>query len=228
MKDIDRVVRHLQEKHGTGTQRDDSIFERGMMANSLAKPRAEYPLIATPPRQLKIEMTNICNQRCVYCPNRDMRRAKGFIDAELVRSVVREAKELAINEIGFYTTGESLLHPQLPELIRYAKEQGIPYTFLDTNGALLTPDRAAALMDAGLDSLKYSCSAGTRETYRAIHGCDDFDRVLEHMRATHALRAARGGRKPHLAISYIVSRDNEAEIPRLRESAKPYIDEMPF
>lgn len=228
MKDIDRVVRHLHDKYSGNTSADNSIYERGMLDNSLAKPRAEYPLVAPPPRQMKIEMTNNCNQRCIYCPSRLMRRGKGLIDADLTRRVIREARELAIGEIGFYTTGESLLHPQLPEMIRYAKEQNIPYTFLDTNGAMLTPARAAALMDAGLDSLKYSCSAGTRETYRTIHGCDDFDRVLEHMRATHALRAARGVRKPHLAISYIVSRDNEAEIPRLRELAGPYVDEILF
>ena len=54
--------------------------------------------------------------------------------------------------------GEPLLHPDLVALIRYMKARGQQRNIvvLITNGFLLTPQKVAALNDAGLDMMQIS------------------------------------------------------------------------
>lgn len=49
--------------------------------------------------------------------------------------------------------------------------------YLTSNGSLATPERIRAVIDAGLDSLKFSVNAPQRKLYAFIHGHDDFDKV---------------------------------------------------
>lgn len=53
------------------------------------------------------------------------------------------------------TGGESLLHPDAIELVRYAREQGMT-PFLNTNGYLLTKKIIEGLNEAGLYGLQLS------------------------------------------------------------------------
>ena len=36
-------------------------------------------------------------------------------------------------------------------------------------------------IDNGLDSIKFSIHGGTKDTYKKIHGKDDFDRVIKNL-----------------------------------------------
>ena len=46
---------------------------------------------------------------------------------------------------------------------------------MTSNGALATPEKIRAVIDAGLDSIKFSINAPERKMYAFIHGKDDFD-----------------------------------------------------
>ncbi|RAZ93288.1 radical SAM protein, partial [Klebsiella oxytoca] len=62
-----------------------------------------------------------------------------------------------------------------------AKDIGYTYVYLTSNGALATPERIRAVVDAGLDSIKFSINAPERKLYEFIHGQDDFDKVFDHL-----------------------------------------------
>ena len=53
--------------------------------------------------------------------------------------------------------------------------------YITTNGALAQPDRIRYLAELGLNSIKYSVNASTRETYKKIHGKDDFETVRNNI-----------------------------------------------
>ncbi len=76
------------------------------------------------PIRLWIEPTSFCNLKCVMCPNKDLdRRDKGYMPLELFRKIVDEAAGF-IHEANLIHRGESLLHPDFFEMVRYAGRGG--------------------------------------------------------------------------------------------------------
>jgi MoaA/NifB/PqqE/SkfB family radical SAM enzyme len=47
-----------------------------------------------PKKNLLIEVTNACNNKCIFCANRLMERKKSLIDPELVEKVLVDSYEL--------------------------------------------------------------------------------------------------------------------------------------
>lgn len=141
-----------------------------------------------PKKNLLIELTNHCNHKCIFCANQKMTRPRGFINEVFLNRILNEAYELGCREVGFYTTGEPFMYNKLPECIALAKDIGFEYAYITTNGALATPEKSKAVIDAGLDSIKFSINAATKEMYELIHGKDDFDRVYENLKFIYNYR----------------------------------------
>ncbi|CAB1072245.1 hypothetical protein D1AOALGA4SA_1482 [Olavius algarvensis Delta 1 endosymbiont] len=80
------------------------------------------------PTTLNVEVTNICNLRCVMCPANTVKRAKGYMGLNLFKNILKESVELGIKQIGLHTVGESLLHPEIVTFISESKKTGL-YTY---------------------------------------------------------------------------------------------------
>ena len=189
---------------------------------------AELLIEAPPyPSSIKIEITSRCNFDCSYCASKRHLRPQGDIDQAFLQRILREAKSVGVTEIGMFLLGESLLVKALPEYVRYAKEQaGIEYVFITTNGSLVNPERAMALVDAGLDSLKFSINAGSRKRYQEMHGVDAFDKVIRNIKWLYDYRQKRGLEKPRISVSSIGMGDGFDETDKLREMVKPFVDDF--
>jgi MoaA/NifB/PqqE/SkfB family radical SAM enzyme len=105
-----------------------------------------------------------CNIRCTYCNVRggdDQRlfeRAyvEGLIDASAAKVVGVGPGATGVPTIDFIG-GEPTLHPDLPALIRHAKERGFPQITICTNGVLLLkPGYLDELVAAGLTGVRFS------------------------------------------------------------------------
>ena len=139
-----------------------------------------------------MELSNACNHACLFCAHQKMRRKVGSISKKLAFSVLQQAYDLGTREVGFYATGEPFLVPDLADYVAEAKRLGFTYVYLTSNGSLATPEKAKQVLDAGLDSIKFSVNAPVRKLYTFIHGRDHFDRVLEHLRWIHQYRQDTG------------------------------------
>ncbi len=130
----------------------------------------EYRSIKPPiPKSVKIELTARCDYKCFFCAS-DMRlREKSDMDFEFYKRVVKEMRELGVEELGVFYLGESFLCEWLPDAIKYAKEVcGYPYVFLTTNGRSATKERVKACMEAGLNSLKFSFNFADKEQFAHV------------------------------------------------------------
>jgi MoaA/NifB/PqqE/SkfB family radical SAM enzyme len=134
------------------------------------------------PRQIQVETTNLCNHACPFCEYSFMERPKRKMNDDLFRRVVKEAFDLGAREIGVFSGAEPLMCKSLESHIVYCTELGYEYIYITTNGAVADTARWKRLLDAGLRSIKFSINGGTREIYRAIHGHDDFDKVIANLR----------------------------------------------
>lgn len=161
-----------------------------------------------PKTNFLMEVSNACNHACIFCAHQKMRRKVGKINKELAFDILQQAYDLGTREVGFYATGEPFLVPELPEYIKKAKEIGYTYVYLTSNGALATPERIRAVVEAGLDSIKFSINAPERELYKFIHGRDDFDKVMEHLKYLNQYRE-ESGKNYKIYITGILTRYTE-------------------
>ncbi len=130
---------------------------------------------------VRISLTDRCNFDCVYCHNEGLGDTRGPMepadDEMSTDDVVRFLEVAAEFEIGKakFTGGEPMLRDDLEEIIRRTPE-GID-TSLTTNGTFL-PERAEALVDAGLERVNVSQDALSPEAFQEVTKSTAYDEVM--------------------------------------------------
>jgi MoaA/NifB/PqqE/SkfB family radical SAM enzyme len=176
------------------------------------------------PREIFLDLTSFCNHACVFCANPKISN-KTTMESDMVYRVLHEAYDCGVRDLGLYATGESFLVKDLAKYVAYAKETvGYEYLFITTNGALATPERVQPVLDAGLDSIKFSLSAGSRESYQVIQGRDDFDLVIDNLRWVARYRRDNG-KQYNIYVTMVYTDATAHEVDHLKELVLPYIDE---
>ncbi len=142
------------------------------------------------PVRLWVELVSICNLRCVMCPNKDLpENDRGFMEFEVFKKIIDEAKEF-VYEVNLYHRGESLLHPQIGEMIKYARENGL-YTKIHTNGTLLEENLINKILESGLQRITFSYDAYDKETYEKIRVGANYERVMGNISRLLQLKRER-------------------------------------
>ena len=95
------------------------------------------PKLLNKPRRLIVENTNLCNLKCWYCGNPQMKRPKGTMSNEMFYNIVDQAKEIGIEHLYAFGIGEPLLDEDYNSKVLYASSF-IPDVHCVTNGTLLT------------------------------------------------------------------------------------------
>lgn len=193
----------------------------------LLEERTKLTSVCQFPKNMLLEPTNICNNSCLFCANSKCTKKRGYIDKEFTKRILKDAYDLGTREVGFYGTGEPLLDKNLEEYIVYAKQLGYNYTYITTNGALLSKERAKSILDAGIDSVKFSINASNSKDYAMIHGKDEFDRIIENLIYFNTLRKS-SEKKCALYISYVVTRYTEYDIEIFKDKLASYVDDIAF
>lgn len=174
-----------------------------------------------------MEISNVCNHACIFCAHQKMQRQVGMIDKEKAFDILQQAYDLGTREVGFYATGEPFLVRELPEYVAKAKEIGFTYVYLTSNGSVASPEKIRAVIDAGLDSIKFSINAPQKRLYEFIHGRDDFDVVLEHLRYLNLYRKETG-KNYKIYVTGILTRFTENLTDKYQEVFGELADQIVF
>lgn len=83
--------------------------------------------------KVNIEITNICNLRCSFCP--EVMRPKQMMTLQLFKKIIPVVTPLT-DQVCLHLMGEPLAHPQFEEFIKVCEEHHTPI-FLVSNGVLL-------------------------------------------------------------------------------------------
>ena len=103
-----------------------------------------------------LDVVRGCNCRCKACFNR---RPPSHKPVETVREELAEIRRLRnVKSVGI-TGGEPLLHPQIADVVRLIRDQGLSPAML-TNGILWNADAADRLCAAGLDTVMFHIQPG--------------------------------------------------------------------
>jgi len=106
------------------------------------------------PFLVQLVVTRRCNLSCTYCNEFD--DYSDPVPTEDLKRRMRKIKELGAWAVEF-TGGEPMMHPEIYELTRYAKEElGFTKVMLITNAYLLNEEKVQKLNAAGLDDMQIS------------------------------------------------------------------------
>ncbi|HNW59540.1 MAG TPA: radical SAM/SPASM domain-containing protein [bacterium] len=175
------------------------------------------------PYVLSIEPTNLCDLHCRHCETGAglLRRPTGMMDLGLYRRLLKMNRGHLLYLL-LYGQGEPLLHPDFPEMVRLAKSQRICVASSSNGQRLADPDLARAVAASGLDSLILSADALTPEHYAQSRRGGTLENVRTSLRHLRQARQALGQKNPRLLVQFVITRQNEAELPEMTATARSW------
>jgi MoaA/NifB/PqqE/SkfB family radical SAM enzyme len=153
------------------------------MKNETDTPDSRYG-----PRRLTVELTNTCNLHCGYCLRDEealYHTRSQFMSLDLLRRIVREAKEVAaITEVNF-TGGEPTLHPQFAGAIDIcgAEETKVSFVSNGWNFEKLWPELVK--VRGSLSHVAFSIDGITAESHDRWRGNGSFVRLIRAFSRCH-------------------------------------------
>jgi cyclic pyranopterin phosphate synthase len=151
-------------------------------------PRRPLPLAPgvsaapTPPRTVRISLTDRCDLACVYCrPSRSDGYLEKRLEDDAWKTMVTALLQAGVRRVRI-TGGEPLLHPRVVELVRFVASLGVEDLALTTNGTRLDK-LARPLRDAGLARITISIDSLVPERFWRITRGGRLDRVMSGIEA---------------------------------------------
>lgn len=173
--------------------------------------------IKLPINRLHIELTNICNFSCEFCPDFKMKRQRGMMSVDMAKSIFDEVSSSGIvNLVLFHVMGEPTLHPNIIDIAEYAKFKNINVC-ITTNGSRLNLNMLKSLQDAGVKKIILSLQTPDKNTFsmRGLKGLSFYD-YAEQITSI-AKTFIREDGKTELIISFLSSPLRRLIIPVAKE-----------
>lgn len=130
-----------------------------------------------------IETTNVCNAKCVMCPNVSMERKKGVMEEDTFNEIVKKIKRENINPLAFIMNGfgEPLVDKLLLKRISIIKNN-FPQSVIKmySNLGLANEDVIEEIVSSGLSELNVSFNGYNKSDYEKTMKID-YDRTLENL-----------------------------------------------
>ncbi len=121
----------------------------------------------SPLDRLHVEVTNVCNFNCEFCPDGIMTRSRGHMDFALLEKILDEVAATGLARIiTFHLMGEPMIYPRIFDAIAAALDRGLQL-HLTTNGSTLHlfPDHIAALVQSRLPKVTLSLQTPDAATF---------------------------------------------------------------
>ncbi|CAN5892997.1 hypothetical protein BH11MYX4_BH11MYX4_51900 [soil metagenome] len=170
---------------------------------------APLPRAATPPRSVRLSLTDRCDLACIYCrPNKQ----DGYLDEQLDlaawETMVRGLIGAGVRRVRL-TGGEPLLHRDIVAVVRLLGTLGLDDVAITTNATRLAK-MAVPLREAGLRRVNVSLDTLDAERFRRMTRGGKLDVVLR------GIDAARAAGFDELKLNAVIVRgENDSEVEEL-------------
>lgn len=151
---------------------------------------AEFLPLKTP-FLIQIFPVYACNFKCGYCLYALPKEEHGYVSDKIFMDLNTYKKciddiskfESQLKMLRFAGIGEPLLHKNIADMVKYAKEKEIAQSIdIVTNGALLNKELSLKLIDSGLDRLRISIQGVSKERYKSLSNVDlDFQNLINNI-----------------------------------------------
>ncbi len=170
-----------------------------------------YPVVAY------IEPIANCNLHCPACPTGLMLpdRHSGILTLKKFKELINEFGDYLFN-LYMYNWGEPTIHPDFPEMIKYASDKGIKVLSSTNMNVELSDNYAERLVLSGLSGLIVSIDGLSQETYSKYRQGGNLNIVLKNLKKLHEIKARYKLKKPKIIWQFLVFKHNEHEINKLK------------
>jgi radical SAM protein with 4Fe4S-binding SPASM domain len=155
------------------------------------------------PDRVTVELTNNCNLKCTMCPRVYMKSSTGYMSTSLFKKVIDEISMYRDIALVPFFRGESLLHPEFIEMMKYAKQKRICPIQFTTNASKLTEDIAQALIGMELDFISFSVDSIDQDTYGNIRKGAELQDVMGNIEKFSEIKRKKGQDKPEIQVSVV-------------------------
>lgn len=187
-------------------------------------------VVKSKPTLIYAEISTKCNLRCRMCGRYNYEipaSREGFMSKE----VFLKLSKLFVpgTRLALFGRGESLMHPDFINFLEIAYRSRMKVVF-NTNGLLLTPKIAKAMVENEQECVTFSCSAGTPATYCKIHGADKWGKLWDNIKILNEAKLKYGVfsgpqskySNPVIYLEFVSQLSNIKELPILLRRALSY------
>ncbi|MBE9080377.1 radical SAM protein [Romeria aff. gracilis LEGE 07310] len=117
--------------------------------------------------RIHLEVTNVCNFKCEFCPDAIMQRSRGHMDWDLLsRALAQMAEQRLAKIVAFHLMGEPLIYPRIFDAIALTRQLNLNL-HLTTNGSTfhLKPDHIARLVASVIPKVTISLQTPDPDTF---------------------------------------------------------------
>lgn len=165
-------------------------------------PTAQY--VSEYPLSLEFQISDVCNLRCPFCYRGQddyMPDVDKFMDFELFKKAIDEVAN-KVPAVRFNSSGESVLHPQFLEMIKYAKDRGAVEVSFITNSGAISLDYFEKMLLAGVDWITVSVD-GIYEDYEKNRYPLKFEETFQRLNAMKQIKKKYCTPKPAINVQGI-------------------------
>jgi radical SAM protein with 4Fe4S-binding SPASM domain len=157
--------------------------------------------MALRPFELHLELTNICNASCIFCPYQYQERSTGFMSDSVFEKAVGDFVKINGGSVGLTPiVGDALIDRKFLDRTRYLSSlPGIDRIFLTTNAILLDKHGIQEILTSGLTSIMISTSGFDKESYKRIYRSPAYERMKDNVTQLVA-ENTRLGKPVHISI----------------------------
>jgi MoaA/NifB/PqqE/SkfB family radical SAM enzyme len=161
------------------------------------------------PLEIYLEVSNVCDLRCVMCPrfsafNPARKQAiwdvdPGFLETDPATLALGPLLEhaLVVHAFGY---GEPTIHPSFPSFLEHVAQYEVLIDFF-TNGMHLTEALVKQLVELSIFQITVSFSGATAGEYENVYQGGDFERVLSGLARLRDAKHAAGSAYPRVHIN---------------------------
>jgi len=180
------------------------------------------------PPMMILDVTNLCNLKCVHCPQPALAASPGYRPAfmrmdhfeKIMENIERTGEPILVRLVG---DGEPLLHPDITAMIRRAAAIPCAVVNLTTNGLAMRPKMADQILDAGVRLVDFSIDALTKPVYQKVRLGGSYEKLMRNI-FYFLEKNGKGAGRAKTMVSFITQDENAEESGKFREFWSPLVD----
>lgn len=150
------------------------------------------------PFELHLELTNLCNANCVFCPYQFQERDIEYMSDAVFKKAVGDYIASGGGSVGLTPiVGDALIDPKFLDRVRYLRSQpAIDRIWVTTNAILLDKHGIANVLDSGVSFITISTAGFDEEMYRRVYRNSSYQRMRRNVLALLEENRIRGNPVP--------------------------------
>lgn len=134
-------------------------------------------------KSIGIELSSICNAKCIFCNYRLGFRKKKFMKLDEFKSIAKSCVNLGFENLGLTSMGGELFtHPDAIKIIKEGKSSGFKHISAFTNGIAIHKYNISDLLNSGIDAILISFPGFNQEVYKEIFQVNKYDNFIQSIK----------------------------------------------